>query len=420
MTKSEYMRELQEGLRRYNVAVEREIMEDYEQHFAEGLAHGRTEEEIIAELGSIEDMLQEFSEDDLKQEMEKVDMQANQSNSYPYCYREVVIDALLADVVICDSKDDQIRVDYENRGSKAQKLKYYFYQYDEDGVFYAGVKEKKGVDLGTGALRGLFSQMNWSGGDIDLRIEVPAGIPVLRVHTSSGDQDIQAIRIGELEAQCTSGDLEIKGATCEKLCARTSSGDLEVSRVHMDMQKDTKVELHTTSGDMGIEELVTSHMYVQTGSGDVEARGLQANCLKIQAASGEIELENVRGGLIQLQTGSGEIQGRDIQGEELTAGAGSGDVSIQANVETYDIKTGSGDIELRAGADARQIRLIAGSGDVCANLGMVEGAAIETRTASGEVSLRGEKVFKFNDRYSYGSGACQVKITTGSGDIRVS
>ncbi|MCM1374540.1 MAG: DUF4097 family beta strand repeat-containing protein [Muribaculum sp.] len=420
MTKSEYMKELQEGLRRYNVSVEREILEDYEQHFAEGLAHGRTEEEIIDELGSIEDMLQEFSEDDLKQEIEKVEMQASQSNSYQHCYREVVIDALLADVVICDAKDDQIRVDYENRGSKAQKLKYYFYQYDKDGVFYAGVKEKKGVDLGTGALRGLFSQMNWSGGDIDLRIEIPAGIPVLRVHTTSGDQEIQDIRIGELEAQCSSGDLEIKGAACDKLCARTSSGDMEVSRVHMDAQKDTSIELYTTSGNMEIGELVTSHMCVQTGSGDVEARELQIGNLKMQADSGEIGLEHVQGSLIRLQTGSGEIRGRDIQGEELAAGAGSGDVSIQANVKTYDLKTGSGDIELRVGADARQIRLIAGSGDICADLGMVEGATIETRTASGDVSLRGDEISGFRDRYTYGSGACQVKITTGSGDIRVS
>ncbi|MDE6517374.1 MAG: DUF1700 domain-containing protein, partial [Acetatifactor sp.] len=65
MTKSEYMDALREKLQHYNRALEMEILEDYEQHFAEGLAAGRKEEDIIAELGNIEDMLKEFSEEDL-------------------------------------------------------------------------------------------------------------------------------------------------------------------------------------------------------------------------------------------------------------------------------------------------------------------------------------------------------------------
>ncbi len=82
MNKAEYMEALRERLQYYNKALETEILEDYEQHFAEGLAEGRSEEEIIAELGNIEDMLQEFSQEDLKQELEAVESQANQSNSY--------------------------------------------------------------------------------------------------------------------------------------------------------------------------------------------------------------------------------------------------------------------------------------------------------------------------------------------------
>ncbi|MDE5748746.1 MAG: DUF1700 domain-containing protein, partial [Acetatifactor sp.] len=137
MTKSEYMSTLREKLQRYNRALETEILEDYEQHFAEGLAEGRTEEEIIAELGNIEDMLQEFSEEDLKQELEAVESQASQSNSYEQLYRAVVIEGLLADVEVRRSQDDQLKIDYENRGSKSQKLRYRFYQYEENGVFYA-------------------------------------------------------------------------------------------------------------------------------------------------------------------------------------------------------------------------------------------------------------------------------------------
>ena len=102
MNKAEYMEALRERLQYYNKALETEILEDYEQHFAEGLAEGRSEEEIIAELGNIEDMLQEFSQEDLKQELEAVESQANQSNSYRQLYRAVVIDGLLADMNVSE------------------------------------------------------------------------------------------------------------------------------------------------------------------------------------------------------------------------------------------------------------------------------------------------------------------------------
>ena len=46
MTKAEYLRLLQEKLESFNRELQSEIMEDYEQHFAEGLAEGKSEEEI--------------------------------------------------------------------------------------------------------------------------------------------------------------------------------------------------------------------------------------------------------------------------------------------------------------------------------------------------------------------------------------
>ena len=419
MTKSEYMKILQEKLQRYNVAVEREILEDYEQHFAEGLAQGRTEEEIIKELGNIEDMLQEFSEEDLKQELETVEMQASQSNSYERLYRKVVIDGLLANVEVCDSGDTQLRIDYENRGSKAQKLRYYFYQYEKDGVFYAGVKDRKGIDMGNDILKGLFSHASWSCDEIDLRIEIPAGIPAIQLQTASGDMNIERIQTGELETQCSSGDLHIEGVVCEKLRAKTASGDLEISGIHLDAQKNTQVDLHTTSGDVNITDVSASHMYVQTGSGDTEAGRVQTGYLKMQTGSGELELENVQSDRIHLGTGSGDVDGRDIRGKELTVGTGSGEVALRADMETYEVKTGSGDIDLGVGAAARQIRMVAGSGDICLKLGKIEGASIETHTASGDVTLRGNRISGFKSSCSFGSGACQVKIVTGSGDISV-
>lgn len=418
MTKSEYMQALQEKLHRYNGALQKEILEDYEQHFAEGLAEGRSEEEIIAELGDIEDMLQEFSEEDLKQEIEAVEAQSNQNGSYDALYREVVIDGLLAEVEISASADDQLRVNYINEGNEAQKLRYYFYQYEEDGVFYAGVKERRGVGDGSRGIKGiwdLFSHSSWTGSNIQLSVEIPARIPVVRLRTASGDLTVRGLRNQEIEAQCTSGDLRLEELRCEQLSGMTQSGDLEAEEI----QAGSKLKLNTTSGDMEVEKVSAPAVSLQSTSGDLRTESVQTDSLQIQTASGDLELDGVVSEQIRLQSASGDIEGREIRGGSLRVGTGSGDAELDADVENCAVKTGSGSISLEGVRRLQKVQLYSGSGDICLDLEKVQGATIVTRTASGDMVIRGYEASGRSYNCSYGSGACQVEITTASGDIEV-
>lgn len=431
MTKSEYMDALREKLQHYNRALEMEILEDYEQHFAEGLAEGRREEDIIAELGNIDDMLKEFSEEDLKQELETVESQANQSNSYEQLYRAVVIEGLLADVEVTASADDQIKIDYDNSGSKAQKMRYQFYQYEQDGVFYAGVKERRGTDQygafsaesGRDSFWDVFSRFTQfatcSGEDIHLNIQIPAGIPAIKIETTSGELRIQGIETQQLETRCFSGDLRIEDVACKKFSGKTQSGDVEVSGMVMKREEDTEIEIQTTSGDLEAREISAASVRLQTASGDVSVERLRAGRLKIQTASGEQELEDIICDRADLRTGSGDIDAGNVQGREVSAMAGSGEVELEADMESYDVKTGSGDIDLEPGARAKEIHMIAGSGEICLDLGRVAGASIVSRTGSGDMNIRGYEVSGRTYNTSYGSGACRVSLATGSGDITV-
>lgn len=423
MNKAEYMEALRERLQYYNKALETEILEDYEQHFAEGLAEGRSEEEIIAELGNIEDMLQEFSQEDLKQELEAVESQANQSNSYRQLYRAVVIDGLLADMNVSASPDDQIRISYENNGSKALKLRYHFYQYEEDGVFYAGVKERREAETGESLwdVVSMFANFtNWSSaGSIDLDVQIPAGIPLIRLSSTSGDLKVRELETQELETQCTSGDLQIQGVVCRKLLARTQSGDQQVSDLSLAVHEETEIELHTASGTLEARDISGAKICLSAASGDINGNGLNAGELKVQTSSGEAELRNTESDRAALRSGSGDICLRGFQGVELRGETGSGELRLQADTESMDIKTGSGDIELEAGSRARQVRMVAGSGEIRLNLGHVEGASIVARTGSGELRIRGQEASGRSHCVSYGSGTCQVNLTTGSGDIEV-
>lgn len=421
MTKSEYMEALQKKLECFNRELQQEIVEDYEQHFAEGIAAGKTEEEIVAELGSIEDMIQELPEEDIRQsgtkerepedngESDACAEEASQNNAYPGEYKAVVIDGAVADVNVEQSADGQIHVEYQNNGSK----EYRFYQYEEDGIFYAGIRRDKGasakeakravkimlfgktlnVDLdnpldfgktfadtwNSSWNRSWNSSWNSSSGGITLNIKIPAEMPRLEVKTLSGDISVADVNPEQLKINSTSGDIEIRHVTADRL------------------------KLNTTSGDITANQLYSADM-------------------DVHATSGDVELEDVDVGVFRMQAASGDFSGRHVKGNSMTVGSGSGDVDLDGGFERYSIRTGSGDVELNVEKSALEIHVGTGSGDVELDLTALESTEVTVSTGSGEAtvySAGGVKHQVTRGTSTVGSGDCKVHVSTGSGDAEV-
>jgi hypothetical protein len=112
----------------------------------------------------------------------------------------------------------------------------------------------------------------------------------------------------------------------------------------------TSVRVHTGSGDVDLEGLRTSRLFVDVGSGDVEGRVAVPD--------------------VELHTGSGDV---DLElpspPRDLRAEVGSGDVDLRLPGVPYsvDAETGSGDVDIQVPQDPRSqhvLRLRAGSGDL--------------------------------------------------------
>lgn len=444
MTKTEYLNLLQEKLESFNRELQNEIMEDYEQHFAEGLAEGKSEEEIITELGNIEDMIRELPEEEIRQELAVAEHEepekdpeeqtsifegAELNNVFEGEYRGIVIDGLVADVTLESSEDGKIYVDYRNDGDR---LRYRFFQYEQDGVLHVGVRKARSCEEGDGnpeekgrslkmVLFGktLLSYRKFSldDGGITLSVRIPEGIPAVRLQTASGDACVSQIRAGKLDAATASGDMEIKSVDVEQADMGTASGELGLDGLRAE-----RAEIKSASGDMEIRGLTAGRVNVKTTSGDVTVSEGTAAELELQSGSGDVELHSLQAQNMRLQSGSGDIDAAAVSGEALYAVTGSGDICISGSMAEYTVKTGSGDVSLKAGTGAVSVRVETGSGDASVDMKDVENVEVRASVGSGDgviYTADGSRHQVSCGGCTVGYGDCKVSVSTGSGDLEV-
>ena len=400
MTKLEYMKKLQEKLEKFGKELQEEILEDYRQHFAEGENEGKSEEEIIDELGNIEEMIRELSEEDLpegfaqldpggraenagqvtetgeeEEEQDVKDTDLKKSFSYSAYYKGVVLEGKAANVFVSRSEDNRIHVDYEVKGVSNQ-LNYEYYQHEEDGVFYAGVKRRKGArDEGDSEEKmvkvtlfghtiisyGNISNFSGGGQNITLTVRIPKGVPKLTVKVGSGNVSVSGVELEAFEGSSGSGNVALDEVVADRLKAHSGSGNIKVS-----------------------------HTEFISGS---------------------------------LDTGSGNVKAEMIKGRDLKCGTGSGNVKVDAAVAEYHLSTGSGSIKLRAVGASELADMSTGSGSIKLELEGAKGMEAAVRSGSGSIYIDwdGQESQKVkNGTYAYGNSACKVKASSGSGSIKIS
>ncbi|MCM1025644.1 MAG: DUF4097 family beta strand repeat-containing protein [Roseburia sp.] len=390
MTKQEYLNLLQEKLEAFSKELQKEIIEDYEEHFAEGLAAGKTEEEIIRELGDIEDMIRELPEDEVSQQSPcKAELAPAAEQGNFVCtgkYQGLVINGLIADVMLERSENETVSGDYEIDEAEGLEPRYCFYQYEKDGVLHLEIKENP--DFLKGSLRErkvmLFGKtlvrFNSFRNEAEVRllVKVPRDIPRIELQTTSGDVRAAGICTVQLSVATTSGDMKLSRNVAEKISARTASGDFE------------------------IEEATCREFQLGTASGDVSAVSVTAEELSVKTGSGDVRLSAVKLGSLQ-------------------AGTGSGDIVETGEIRNRSIRTGSGDVVVNPIGSADSVNIGTGSGDVVLDIQAIDGVRATVRTGSGDgiIHAGDGKHHVSGGESTVGEGSCRVVVTTGSGDAVV-
>jgi lia operon protein LiaG len=162
---------------------------------------------------------------------------------------------------------------------------------------------------------------------------------------------------------------------------------------------------------------------VESASGSVEATDTEGN-LEIDTASGSIELLRVRSTDLRLDTGSGEVRCQDVTADHVEIDTGSGSVELgRATAQSIRVDVGSGSVDVGVTREAKDVEIDSGSGSVTLRVPESIGAEVDLETGSGDIdsdlpiTIQGQARGELRGRI--GNGEARIRVSTGSGGIRI-
>lgn len=177
-----------------------------------------------------------------------------------------------------------------------------------------------------------------------------------------------------------------------------------------------------TSGSGNVEVRDIAGAVIGTsGSGNVTASNLGSGA-KLQSGSGNITAMGVSGDA-RLGTGSGNIQARFTSTGDIRATTGSGDIRLEDVAGGLTAHTGSGTVEA-SGRPRSPWQIGTGSGGVKLHVPAGTSFTLDAEASSGDIAtslpltMQGS-ISKHHVHGTVGGGGPEVKVETGSGDIRV-
>ncbi len=449
MTKAEYMNLVREKLIDFDEELQNEMLEDYYEHFAEGEAEGKTEEELIAELGDIEDMIASLrtamGEGGRKATVAEVmcndsvaENTRRQKFVYEGNYQKLVLSGSEAKVTIGQSPDDSVHLEYSDEGEVQE---YVLEHYAEGNTIAVKIEhlseERKGVFGFKNALSRQFREHCRQ--VILLEVKLPKEFSEITATTDSGSLKISDLHIVEMTAKTGNGgvtvaNMQVKecvlgagsgGIKCEELQAESLKAETGSGGVVCRKVQGNSVTLGAGSGGIVCEEVQAESIDMGTGSGGIVCSKVQGDNVTLGAGSGGIVCSKVSGETISVGTGSGGISGTELRATEIECGAGSGDVRVAATTEKISLSSGSGSVKATV-RRAKKIHIETGSGKGEIQLAEIAGIKMVTESDYGDIELkwqqttincqgRNQKAMNL----TLGDGSCEVKASTKSGKIKI-
>ncbi len=380
MNRNEYIRRLDEALSGLDFSSRKEITDEFERHFDEGIADGRSEEEIAEELGSPEQ-----AADDLRtlgKERDISDTFAEAASSLA----EVIRKALSSGFSVSLSGRNAPKV-YEGGCEAAVRE-----------VRILGRLASVDIDIqGGDSLNYTFREgMNlFVPNEVQFETEETEDSFLIRITRGHGDLFLTVPRCADrLDIRITNGDVTIRDQDLVSAVIENKSGDIEIFDTGLET-----LSVHSAGGDLSLADVNCSRMDIELLSGDIE----------MDACTG----------IINAGTLSGDIDIREHDGEEAVLSSKSGDIDLATAARVIRADSSSGDIDIRTLRSPAELSAATRSGDISLLLSGSDWQAV-LQTTSGDIKNKTRlPVYKEGAKQYIGEGRGRVTARSVSGDIRL-
>ncbi len=331
MTKKEYLEALSLALNSADEAARDELIRDFEEHFSIGKANGRTDEDIIASLGPIDELVAAL---DLppKKIVAQPKIEAVAGQGYAGI-TAIEVDSLHADIVISPSSDELTYVTFKNDGKLVDKLAYSTDVTQRGQTLMIKVEPIKRFFLS-------------SASDLTIELAVASTVQQYRIESASGEVHVADVTLQLLNVKSASGDVHAHRVIAQRIEANTASGDFHLERCRGDLF------ISVASGDVYAKLHEAQEIQLRGASGDLEFEGRCPNIF-VSTASGDGRLEVTGADQITIHSVAGDFDidvDRADEGLSAVMKSVSGDLVVRSPEGTFQADRHKDSITLKGGA----------------------------------------------------------------------
>ncbi|QRG86670.1 DUF4097 family beta strand repeat-containing protein [Bulleidia sp. zg-1006] len=361
MTKQEYLHALKDYLNDYPNEDQAEILQSFENHIDESLAQGKTMDEIVKELGNIEDMFLDqpqtkktgFS-DFVKTAIEKTtpflkDMNFRWLSDEEICFEET-------DSFPCSKateifiSGDYFDVDVEEGESVSYSYKAYTSKHSKKQAVF------------TKNLNGDVVHFNSKHGHGTLLITLPSSIHHLNIQTQSGNINLSNLKVDELQLNSKASDIILD--------------DLRYQNAYF----------HLAAGDVELNDCIMGKTSIETLAGDIDVNSCSGD-LALSALAGAVDINHSQGSFLKINTKAGDV---DVSGDYPKADirCTAGDIDLELfRIENYEIKSSTGDIQVNCSQHDFETRAESQMGDM--NIAHYQGnGRLYIKSTTGDIDVK--------------------------------
>ena len=256
MNKREYIDILSDRLNEYPDDFKQSIIDDIKTHINDGIQNGKTEEQIIENLGSVDELMRTVKE-------EYEDRLSDEEFGAQF-YR----DGKLEDVVYEYGGQTKLEViarvgEVEVREGDIFNLDYdqgkFNLSYTEDRIVLEAVRAEgffnKLISLGTG----------------EVNVTLPKSFESVNVQLNIGDVLLENLDLKNASVNCNTGDVKLKNCVIDDVVVTANTGDIRIDGVHRHARIDSSL------GDVSLTNKGEIDADISNSMGDVKVKLLNDN-----------------------------------------------------------------------------------------------------------------------------------------------